>query len=358
MADIFEFLDNSTRSDSNQTADVNWTISTATRLKQSVPVIALFGVSYFLIFALCLVGNTLVCFVVIKIPRMRTVTNYFILNLAVSDLLVGIFCMPFTLVDNIVLGWPFGDAMCRLVPFMQTTSVIASVFTLLAIAVDRFYAVVLPMKPKLTVSQMAKAVTAIWVFAVSISLPLIIFNHDKEYPDQVGNVVYLVHHCQEQFPGVDVSKYYSLSLFVLCYLVPLGIILVLYVLIGHRIWFKATPGGQKASMEAQNIALQKKRKVVKMLIVVVVVFALFWLPLHTTLLLNDFVVQLTDVQKQIMYIYIFPIAHWLSYFNSSVNPIIYGYFNPNFRDAFKSLFSRKDGKGSASTAQSRISRCS
>ncbi|XP_035670111.1 neuropeptide FF receptor 2-like [Branchiostoma floridae] len=357
MADIFEFVENSTRSDNNQSSNINWTVSTATRLKQSVPVIALFGVSYFLIFALCVVGNTLVCFVVIKIPRMRTVTNYFILNLAVSDLLVGIFCMPFTLVDNIVLGWPFGDVMCRLVPFMQTTSVIASVFTLLAIAVDRFYAVVLPTKPKLSVSQMVKAVTTIWVFALSVSLPLIIFKHDTEYPDPEGDVIFLVHYCDEQWPAGDVSKYYSLSLFILSYLVPLGIILVLYVLIGHRIWFKATPGVQKASMEAQNIALQKKRKVVKMLIVVVVVFALFWLPLHTTLLLNDFV-QLSYLQRQVMYIYIFPIAHWLSYFNSSVNPIIYGYFNPNFRDGFKSLFTRKGGNGAALAAQSRISRCS
>lgn len=64
----------------------------------------MFIVAYVLIFLLCMVGNALVCFIVLKNRHMRTVTNMFILNLAVSDLLVGIFCMPTTLVDNLITG--------------------------------------------------------------------------------------------------------------------------------------------------------------------------------------------------------------------------------------------------------------
>lgn len=67
-------------------------------------VAAVFIISYLLIFLLCMVGNGVVCFIVLKSKRMRTVTNIFILNLAVSDLLVGIFCMPTTLLDNIIAG--------------------------------------------------------------------------------------------------------------------------------------------------------------------------------------------------------------------------------------------------------------
>ncbi|XP_066303857.1 neuropeptide FF receptor 2-like [Branchiostoma lanceolatum] len=350
----FDIFENSTALENNNTVGQNVTddvnISTITRLKQSVPVIALFGVSYFLIFALCVVGNTLVCFVVIKIPRMRTVTNYFILNLAVSDLLVGIFCMPATLADNVVMGWPFGDVMCRLVPFMSTASVVASVFTLLAIAVDRFYAVVLPTKPKLKVTAMTKGVITIWMFAIVVSLPLMIFNRDEVYKDVQEDATYLVHYCDEQWPVTgswtkeDISKYYSLALFIICYLAPLSIVLALYMMIGYQVWFKSSPG-QRASVEAQNAILKKKIKVIKMLIVVVVLFALFWLPLHTIMLLNDFT-QLSPSQKHVVYIYVFPIAHWLSYFNSSVNPIIYGYFNPNFRKGFMSLvLSRRYANG-------------
>lgn len=67
-------------------------------------VTAVFISSYFLIFFLCMVGNTVVCFVVIRNRYMHTVTNFFIFNLAISDLLVGIFCMPITLLDNIIAG--------------------------------------------------------------------------------------------------------------------------------------------------------------------------------------------------------------------------------------------------------------
>lgn len=67
-------------------------------------VAAIFIISYFLIFFLCMVGNTVVCFTVMRNKHMHTVTNLFILNLAISDLLVGIFCMPITLLDNIIAG--------------------------------------------------------------------------------------------------------------------------------------------------------------------------------------------------------------------------------------------------------------
>lgn len=67
-------------------------------------VAAVFTVSYLFIFLVCMVGNGVVCFIVLRIKNMRTVTNLFILNLAISDLLVGIFCMPTTLVDNIITG--------------------------------------------------------------------------------------------------------------------------------------------------------------------------------------------------------------------------------------------------------------
>lgn len=67
-------------------------------------VAAVFIVSYLLIFLVCMVGNGVVCFIVLRSRNMRTVTNLFILNLAISDLLVGIFCMPTTLLDNIITG--------------------------------------------------------------------------------------------------------------------------------------------------------------------------------------------------------------------------------------------------------------
>lgn len=72
--------------------------------QHSLPVAASFILAYLFIFLLCMLGNILVCLIVLRDHRMRTVTNLFILNLAVSDLLVGIFCIPTTLVDNLITG--------------------------------------------------------------------------------------------------------------------------------------------------------------------------------------------------------------------------------------------------------------
>lgn len=77
--------------------------------QHSSPVAAVFILAYTFIFLMCMIGNILVCFIVVKNRQMRTVTNMFILNLAISDLLVGIFCMPTTLVDNLITGtWGSG----------------------------------------------------------------------------------------------------------------------------------------------------------------------------------------------------------------------------------------------------------
>ncbi|KAI8522239.1 G-protein coupled receptor [Branchiostoma belcheri] len=90
--------------DSTNGTDGNDTLLTPfiAKYKHGAGVMTLIILAYVLVFGLCVAGNIIVCVVVIKTPRLRTVTNYFILNLAVSDLLVAVFCMPFTLVEHIL----------------------------------------------------------------------------------------------------------------------------------------------------------------------------------------------------------------------------------------------------------------
>ena len=81
---------------------------------------------YLVIFVTALVGNGLVCYVVKASPRMRTVTNYFIGNLAIGDILMALFCVPFSSVHVLLQHWPFGPYMCRLVSYTQAVSVFVS----------------------------------------------------------------------------------------------------------------------------------------------------------------------------------------------------------------------------------------
>lgn len=74
---------------------------------------------YSVIFLLAVIGNLLVIFTLIQSRRMRTITNVFLLNLAVSDLFLGVFCMPITLVGMLLRDFIFGELMCKLLPYLQ-----------------------------------------------------------------------------------------------------------------------------------------------------------------------------------------------------------------------------------------------
>ncbi|CAG9579529.1 unnamed protein product [Danaus chrysippus] len=98
---------------------------------------AVYCIAYLLVFVVGLVGNCFVIAVVYRSPRMRTVTNFFIVNLAVADILVIVFCLPATLMSNIFVPWVLGWLMCKTVPYVQGLSVAASVYSLVAVSLDR-----------------------------------------------------------------------------------------------------------------------------------------------------------------------------------------------------------------------------
>lgn len=106
---------------------------------------------YTWIFLIAFIGNGIVCFIVKSCQSMRTVTNFFIANLAVGDILMSLFCVPFSFVPTLILSyWPFGTVMCHLVNYTQATSVLVSAYTLVAISVDRYIVIMWPLRPRIT----------------------------------------------------------------------------------------------------------------------------------------------------------------------------------------------------------------
>nr|XP_019575627.1 PREDICTED: neuropeptide FF receptor 2 [Rhinolophus sinicus] len=305
-------------------------------------VAAIFIISYFLIFFLCMVGNTVVCFIVMRNKHMHTVTNLFILNLAISDLLVGIFCMPITLLDNIIAGWPFGSTMCKISGLVQGISVASSVFTLVAIAVDRFRCVIYPFKPKLTIKTAFVIIVIIWVLAIAIMSPSVIMldvQEEKYYRVILNsqNKTIPVYWCREDWPSMEMRKIYTTVLFASIYLAPLSFIVIMYGRIGISLFRMTVPHTGKQNQEQLQMVSKKKQKVIKMLLVVALLFILSWLPLWTLMMLSDYA-DLSPSELQLINIYIYPFAHWLAFCNSSINPIIYGFFNENFRRGFEDAF--------------------
>ncbi|XP_063077220.1 neuropeptide FF receptor 1-like [Engraulis encrasicolus] len=289
-----------------------------------------------------MVGNSLICVIVLKNRRMWTVTNIFILNLAISDLLVGILCLPITLVDNLVTGWPFDAVVCKMSGLVQGASVSASVFTLVAIAVERFRCIVYPFQPKLTQRQAVITIAFIWALAIVIMCPsaatLTVTKDEFHFMvDGINNATYPLYTCWENWPDQSMRKIYTTVLFSHIYLAPVTLIVIMYTRVAVKLFKSPAQLREGRAEEDDRRIYRRKIKVIHMLLIVALLFTISWLPLWTLILLTDYG-SMTPSQINVLSAYVFPFAHWLAFFNSSVNPVVYGYFNENFRRGFQAAF--------------------
>ena len=148
-------------------------------------------VTYCLIFIVSLVANSLIVMIVYKTPNLRKPINYFIANMASSDLLYPIFVIPWTLSDlhtnSFLIGGQLGQALCKLLPFFGNVSIVVSTQNLILIAVDRFGAVVFPLRSPLIRSKLCPFfILATWIVAVLISSPYLFAKELVESPRETG----------------------------------------------------------------------------------------------------------------------------------------------------------------------------
>ncbi|VDK32325.1 unnamed protein product [Taenia asiatica] len=196
----------------------------------SYPIIALLTVSYATIFIAGLLGNFAVITIVLRNHHMRSVTNIFICNLSVADLLVTVFVEPLTLLQNIVVGWHWGATTCWCVPYLQGISVCASSLSLLVIALDRYLAVCFPMKRLIRRSLAKKIIAVIWVVSAVLFIPWAYYFRLSQAPDGLIN-------CREFWPSVTADRAFFLGVVtLLVYTIPLLFMAFCYCSIIFRVW--------------------------------------------------------------------------------------------------------------------------
>ncbi|XP_063697591.1 cholecystokinin receptor type A-like [Culicoides brevitarsis] len=188
---------------------------------------------YSIIFLLATIGNSLVILTLVQNKRMRTITNVFLLNLAISDLFLGVFCMPFTLVGMILRNFIFGEIMCKLLPYLQASSVAVSSWTLVAISVERYYAICHPLSSRRwqTLSHAYKLIVIIWLSSLLFMLPIAYLS--QLIPTRDGH-----HKCRENWPK-NSEKYeqsFNLILDVMLLVIPLLMLGATYSLITRTLW--------------------------------------------------------------------------------------------------------------------------
>ncbi|CAL1603933.1 unnamed protein product [Knipowitschia caucasica] len=289
--------------------------------------VVLWAIAYSLIIVVSVTGNVTVIWIILAHRRMRTVTNYFIVNLAFSDVSMATFNTLFNFVYALHNDWYFGLGYCRFQNFFPITAMFSSIYSMAAISVDRYMAIIHPLKPRLSSTSTKGVIGLIWTIAVLLAFPQCYYSVTQlYYPRTV---------CMVDWPDDYGGKHqlsYQYTVIGLIYLLPLLVMLVTYSMVGRSLWGAHIPGEATDHYHNQITA---KRKVVKMMIVVVTTFALCWLPYHIYFILGTFNAEIYKKWYiQQVYLAIF----WLAMSSTMYNPIIYCCLNQRFRAGFRHAF--------------------
>ncbi|XP_020637444.3 orexin receptor type 2 isoform X2 [Pogona vitticeps] len=320
---------------------------------------------YIIVFLVALVGNILVCVAVWKNHHMRTVTNYFIVNLSLADILVIITCLPATLVVDITETWFLGNSLCKVIPYLQTVSVSVSVLTLSCIALDRWYAICHPLMFKSTAKRARNSIVVIWMVSCVIMIPQAIVMECSSMFPGLANKTILFTVCDERWGAEVYPKMYHTCFFLITYMAPLCLMVLAYLQIFQKLWCRQIPGTSSvvqrnrkplqcaaqtrgprpsatlriSAVAAEIKQIQTRRKTARMLMVVLLVFALCYLPISIlNILKRVFGLFNSAADRETVYAW-FTFSHWLVYANSAANPIIYNFLSGKFREEFKMAFS-------------------
>ena len=315
---------------------------------------------YFLILSGSTFGNSMVAHIINNTRKMRTASNFLVLNLAICDLVTPLISIVFDFVlEENNYEWIYGEVMCKLLWPAQTYFTCASSLTLAAISLDRYRIIMHPFKIRLSMKQIVILICLVHVFSLVAVAPY-------------GYVLALANgSCEENWPDFSYRQAYTFFLFLVQYGLPLIFMVVMYSL-AVRALYKTSARTRANSICANTPQLTIKKlkqettektkqlgvfrtnslfnklsalkpgsiwstpnaKATKMFIVVVVVFAIFMFPNQVVWLWADFGggVNSPNFTK-------LSIVCWLfTYTNCVVNPVIFGVFSNEFRKGFKRIF--------------------
>ncbi|KRK06045.1 uncharacterized protein Dyak_GE16306, isoform B [Drosophila yakuba] len=187
-----------------------------------------------------LLGNGLVILVVVANQQMRSTTNLLIINLAVSDILFVIFCVPFTATDYVLPEWPFGNVWCKFVQYMIVVTCHCSVYTLVLMSFDRFLAVVHPVTSMSlrTERNATLAIMCAWITIVTTAIPVALSHSVRIYQYHGNAGTACVFSTEEEIWSL---VGFQVSFFLSSYVAPLTLICFLYMGMLARLW-KSAPG--------------------------------------------------------------------------------------------------------------------
>ncbi|NWR66969.1 CCR5 protein, partial [Bucorvus abyssinicus] len=314
----------------NQTTDLDWSLTTTEfDYGDSAPCMGteekhfaakLLPPLYSLVVIFGLTGNLLVVLILVKYKRLKSMTDIYLLNLAISDLLF-IFSLPFW-AYYAVHDWIFGEALCRMLSGIYLLGFYSGIFFIILLTLDRYLAIVhavFALKARtVTYGILTSIVT--WAVALFASVPGIVFHRaQKEHTRYT---------CSAHYPSdaaINWKYSYTLKMNILGLIVPMLIMIFSY----SRIL--------KTLLRCKN---EKKQKAVRLIFVIMIVYFIFWTPFHISSFLHTFQSSLflptceikAQLEKAIQ------VTETISMIHCCINPVIYAFVGEKFRKYLYAFF--------------------
>ncbi|XP_061192878.1 octopamine receptor beta-2R-like [Saccostrea echinata] len=329
-------------------------------LSVNVPVILLKTVAMTIIMATATIGNSLVILSVKRFEKLRgRVTNYFIVSLAFADIIVAILVMPFNASQEITGKWLFGRTMCDIFNANDVLFSTASILHLCCISVDRYIAINYPLQydTKMSSRRACAMIFATWIASALISyIPI----HAQFYTTQKH---YKLLEQNTESCSFHVNKIYAIISSSVSFWIPCTIMVFVYFRI-----FKTARRQEnhirstsfyryecaencnfdsllqvpsKSKKMSERTRMKREHKAAKTLGVVMGAFIVCFLPFFSWYLITTLCAENCPYPPILG-----SILFWIGYFNSCLNPIIYAYYNLEFRTAFKRLLNLRSSHGS------------
>lgn len=276
-------------------------------------------------FVIGMVGNSMVVAVIYCYMKLKTVANIFVLNLAISDLTFLITLPMWATVTATGYHWPFGGFLCKTSAGLVIFNLYTSVFFLTALSIDRYLAIVHPVRSRRLRTVVYARITCvvIWLFAFVLSVPTAMTRDVHHITNSNKTVCAVLHQVQDDWLS-DLLLAISLMKSVLGFLVPFIVIITCYCLIGRALL---------GARHIQKSSRSRDDEVLRMLAAAVLAFFLCWVP-HQVFHFMQVLTQMTMANNCAILEIIdtaMPFTICIAYFSSCVNPIVYGFVGNNFR---------------------------
>nr|XP_055042943.1 trace amine-associated receptor 3-like [Misgurnus anguillicaudatus] len=276
-------------------------------------------------------GNLLIIISISHFKQLQSPTHLIVQSLAVCDCLLGSMVMPYSMVRSVEGCWFLGDVICKVHFSLDMTFCFSSLIHLSLISIDRYWAICDPLRYKMRITNntVTVLITFTWIFSFvycfSVVFSGVFF---------VGLEAVILQMSCFGSCGVFFNKEWGLISIIMFFIIPGTIMSSLYIIIFNVVKKHAKVLSEKVSVTTTGVNSQssahRERKAAKTLALVMGVFFICWLPSSIAATVNPFLNFVTPAD-------VFEALFWFAYFNSTCNPLIYGFFYPCFQKAFKTL---------------------